>query len=269
MHRWQALGSRRAALLASVPGNCLPSGSRLFLSLLLALLFVPPSRAQDTGTAATEFHGKGVAISVVVHDSTGEAISSLARVKLFRGTIPAGQAETSHGRAELVVYDVGDFTVVVQSAGYATAQKELSIDAAGSAEVDIYLRPSSASPTAIPGRPLLAPKARKAVDQGVRALGIDNLAEAQKQASQAMLLAPTHPDVLYLQGVIFLKQRDWSKAQEVLEKATQVDPSNAQAHAALGMALCDQGKYEAAVVPLEKALQLNPSPSWDTRWTLA
>ncbi len=269
MRHCQASSSRRASRLPSLQAsNCFPPDSRLLL--LLVLLFVIPCRAQDTGTTATEFHGKGVAISVVVHDSSGEPISSLALVKLFRGTIPAGQAETSHGRAELVVYDVGEFTVVVQSAGYATAQKDLFIDAAGSAEVDIYLRPSSGIPSAVPGRPLLAPKARKAVDQGVRALGIDNLAEAQKQASQAMLLAPGHPDVLYLQGVIFLKQRDWSKAQEVLEKATQVDPSDAHAFTALGMALCDQGKYEAAVAPLEKALDLNPATSsWDARWALA
>jgi tetratricopeptide (TPR) repeat protein len=237
---------------------------------VLVLLFVLSAPAQDTGTAATEFHGKGVAISVVVHDSSGEPISSIAMVQLFRGTIPAGQAQTSHGRAELVVYDVGEFTVVVQSAGYATAQKDLFIDAAGNAVVDIDLRASSATPSAVPGRPLLAPKARKAVDQGVRALGEDKLEEAQKQASQAMLLAPGHPDVLYLQGVIFLKQRDWSKAQEMLEKATQIDASDANAFTALGMALCDQGKYEAAVPPLEKALQLTPAaPSWDTRWALA
>jgi tetratricopeptide (TPR) repeat protein len=74
---------------------------------------------------------------------------------------------------------------------------------------------------------------------------------------------------LYLQGLIFLKQRDWTGAQEALEKATQVDPTGASAFAALGMALCDQGKYEAAVSPLEKALQLNPASTWDTRWTLA
>ena len=271
MRHWQADNPCCARFLPSLSAtHCLLAVSRFVISFLPLLLFVLPSRAQDTGTAATEFHGKGVAISVVVYDSTGEPISSLAMVQLFRGTIPAGQAETSHGRAELVVYDIGDFTVVVQCAGYATAQKELSINAAGSTEVDIYLRPSSAKATAVPGRPLLAPKARKAVDQGVRALSADNLAEAQKQANQAMLLAPGHPDVLYLQGVVLLKQRDWSKAQEVLEKATQLDPSDAHAFTALGMALCDQGKYETAVGPLERALELNPAaPSWDTRWALA
>ncbi len=244
--------------------------SRFLCSLQLAVLFVLPSFAQDTGTAATEFHGQGVAISVVVHAPSGQPIASSAMVKLYRGTMPAGQAETAGGRAELVVNDLGNFTVEVQAGGYASAQKEVSIDANGRAQVDVYLRALSAEPATVPGRPLLAPKAKKAVDEGLQALGANNLAEAQKHCSEALRLAPGHPDVLYLQGVILLKQRNWSKAQEVLETAIQLDPSHANAFAALGMALGDQGKYEAAVAPLEKALQLNPAPaSWDTRWALA
>jgi len=267
----QAHSSCRPQLLPpATASHRLPPNSRFLFSLLLGLLFAFPGRAQDTGTAATEFYGKGVAISVVVHAPSGEPISSSAMVKLFRGTIPAGQTQTSAGRAELVANDLGEFTVVVQAAGYANTQKDFSINANGRAEVDVYLRALSANPTAVPGRPLLAPKAKKAVDEGLQALGVNNLAEAQRHASQAVRLAPGHPDVLYLQGVIFLKQRDWSKAQEVLANATKVDPSHANAFAALGMALYDQGKYEAAVAPLEKALQLNPAPSsWDTRWALA
>jgi Flp pilus assembly protein TadD len=271
MRRSQAHSSRRPQLLAPGPANnCFPSNPAFLLSLLLGLLLVFPSRAQDTGTASTEFHGNGVAISVVVHAPSGEPISSPAMVKLFRGTIPAGQAETTVGRAELVVNEIGDFTVIAQAGGYANAQKDFSVNAAGRAEVDVYLHALSANPAAAPGRPVLAPKAKKAVDQGLQALGANNVAEAQQHASQAMRLAPGHPDVLYLQGVVFLKQRDWSKAQELLEKATQLDPSHASALAALGMALCDQGKYEAAVAPLEKALKLKPAPaSWDARWALA
>jgi tetratricopeptide (TPR) repeat protein len=238
--------------------------------LFLVLLSVFPVRAQDTGTAETEFYGKGTAITVFVHDSAGNSLRSGAVVKLFHGgTIPAGQAQTEHGRAELVVTELGDFTVVVAAAGYASVQKELTIGAAGKAQVDIYLRALSANPGEVPSRPLLAPKARKAVDEGLQSLAADNLEEAQKQATKAMRLAPGHPDVLYLQGVVFLKQHDWSKAQEVLQRATQIDPSHANAFAALGMALCDQAKYETAVAPLEKALKLNPAISWDARWTLA
>ena len=243
---------------------------RLLLSLSLVSLFASPSHAQDTGTAATDFHGRGATITVVVHGSSGEPIASSALVKLFRGgTMPAGQAETDHGRAELVVNEIGDFTVIVEAAGYASVQKDLSIGAAGRTEVDIYLRSLSAGAPVVPGRPLLAPKARKAVDEGLQALAADNVSEAQKQAEKAVRLAPGHPDVLYLQGVVLLKQRDWPKAQQVLEKATQLDPAHPNAWAALGMSLCDQGKFDAAVAPLEKSVQLNPTPSWDTRWTLA
>jgi Flp pilus assembly protein TadD len=271
MRRSPAGSSRRAQFLALVRANHrVSSRCGFLLSLLLGLVFVFPSRAQDTGTAASEFYGKGVAIDLVVHGPSGQPISSSVMVKLFHGTIPAGQAETTDGRAELVVNEVGDFTVVVQAGGYANAQKDFSINSAGKAEVDVYLQALSANPTVVPGRPLLAPKAKKAVDEGLKSLGANNFAVAQKHASQAIRLAPGHPDVLYLQGVILLKERDWAKAQEVLEKAVQLDPSHANALAGLGMALCDQGKYDAAVAPLEKALHLNPaSTSWDTRSALA
>jgi len=74
---------------------------------------------------------------------------------------------------------------------------------------------------------------------------------------------------LYVQGVLWLKQRNWAQAQNALEKATQIDPNHARAFAALGMALCDQGKYDAAIEPLEKSLQLDAAGAWETRWTLA
>jgi tetratricopeptide (TPR) repeat protein len=239
--------------------------------LPLLLWCALPAAAQDSGSVGAEFHGNGAEITVVVHDSSGELIPSVALVKLFRGgTIPSGQAETSRGRAELVVNSLGDFTVLVEAAGYSSAQKEFSVDATGRTQIDIVLRRTAASDSSTPpGRPLLAPKAQKAVDEGLRALSADKTAEAEKHVAEAVRLAPGHPDVLYLEGVLYLKQHNWAQAQEVLQKATQLDPGNAQAFAALGMSLCDQGKYDAAIAPLEKALQLNPASAWDTRWTLA
>ena len=272
MHRLPPRGFTRFWFLRrTVLRRCWPThGPVLFVLLPLILRVDICAHAQDTGTTATEFHGTGVALTVIVHDAAGNPIPSVAMVKLFRGgTIPSGQTETEHGRAELVAYDLGDFTVVAEAPGYASAQKEVSINANGRAEVDIYLRSlSTPTPASAPGRPLLAPKAKKAVDQAFAALAANDLGKAQKQAAQAMSLAPGHPDVLYLQGVILLKQRDWSRAQQFLEKATQVESSSASAFVALGMALFDQKKYDAAVAPLEKALKLNPS-SWDARWTLA
>ena len=253
----------------STESFCFAVPSGLGTAFLVAL-FVCPTQAQDTGTASTEFYGKGTAVTVMVRDASGNPIRAATMVKLFHGgTMPAGQAQTEGGGAELVVTELGDFTAVIAAPGYASVQKDFSVGAAGKTQVDVFLRALSADPAAPISRPLLAPKAQKAVDKGLQALSADNLGEAQKQATTAMLLASGHPDVLYLQGIVLLKQREWSKAQETLEKATQVDPAHASAFAALGMALCDQGKYEAAITPLEKALQLNPALSWDARWTLA
>jgi tetratricopeptide (TPR) repeat protein len=236
------------------------------------LVFVLPACCQDSGSEVNEFHGSGAEITVTVHDSSGEPISAAAMVKLYRdGTILSRQGETSRGRAMLVVNNLGEFTVIVEAAGYESAQKEVSVQVTGRTQVDIYLRRLSApgASTGVPGRATLAPKAKEALDRGLQALSADKMGEAEKFVGEAMRLAPGHPDVLYVQGVVYLKQRNWTQAQNALEKATQIDPNHARAFAALGMAFCDQGKYDAATQPLEKSLQLDAGGAWETRWTLA
>jgi tetratricopeptide (TPR) repeat protein len=236
------------------------------------LVFVLPACCQDSGSEVNEFHGSGAEITVTVHDSSGEPISSAAVVKLYRdGTMLSRQGETSRGRALLVVNNLGEFTVIVEAAGYESAQKEVSVEVTGRTQVDVYLRRLSggASTAVVPGRPLLAPKAKEALEKGLQALSADKMKEAEKYVDEALRLAPGHPDVLYVQGVLFLKQRNWAQAQDALEKATQIEPNHARAFAALGMALCDQRKYDAAIEPLEKSLQLDPASTWETRWTLA
>ena len=245
--------------------------ARFLLPMMLCLAFAFPVFCQDAGSEEKEFYGNGCVISVTVHDSSGGPIPSPATVKLYRGTIPSGQQQTSRGIAELVVTSLGEFTVIVAAPGYDETQKEVSVRIAGRAQVDVYLRrPSVGGSTAgALGRPVLTPKAKEALNKGLLALSADKTGEAEKHVNEAIRLAPGHPDVLYVQGVLGLKQRKWTQAQMALEKATQIDPSHAQAFAALGMALCDQGKYDAAIMPLEKSLQLSVSGAWETRWALA
>jgi tetratricopeptide (TPR) repeat protein len=84
---------------------------------------------------------------------------------------------------------------------------------------------------------------------------------------EAAKLAPGHPDVLFVEGVLYLSLGNWTQAQSVLEKAAQMDPGSARVLGALGMALTDQGKYEEAIPPLEKSLQLEAG-GWETHWAL-
>jgi tetratricopeptide (TPR) repeat protein len=242
------------------------------LPIVSCSAFAIPACCQDSGSEVNEFHGSGAEITVTVHDSSGEPIPSAAIVKLYRyGTMLSRQGETSRGRAMLVVNNLGEFTVIVEAAGYESAQKEVSVQVTGRAQVDIYLRRLSGPGSAAraPGRPMLAPKAKEALEKGLQALSAEKMKEAEKYVGEAMRLAPGHPDVLYVQGVLSLRQRNWAQAQDTLEKATQIDPNHARAFAALGMALCDQGKYDAAIAALEKSLQLDAAGAWETRWTLA
>lgn len=260
----------QAQVRASV---CLRPGiARFLLPTVYCLAFVLPAYSQDSGSAERESFGNGSEITVTVHDSSGEPISAAAMVKLYRdGSFPSGQTQTLRGSAVLVVNNLGEFTVTVEAAGYGNAQKEVSVRVPGRTQVDIYLRRLSAggSPAGVPGRPLLAPKAKQATEKGLQALSADKMGEAEKHVDEAMRLAPGHPDVLYVQGVLRLKQGYWAQAQNALEKATQIDPNHARAFAALGMAFCDQGNYAAAIAPLEKSLQLDANGTWETRWTLA
>jgi len=242
----------------------------LFFALSISV-FILPLAAQDVERQEREFLGSGSVITVKIHDASGGSLSSFAVVKLFRGVYPSGQRETSNGVAEFVVTNLGEFTVVVSAPGYAESQKDVTVNITGRAQVDVYLRRSSPEGTVenVPGRPLLTPKAKEALNNGLRALKADKLHEAEKYIAEALRLAPGNPDVLYLQGVLELRKRDWQQAQTALEKATQVDPGSSAAFAALGMALCNAGKYDAAVSPLEKSLQLDPTGTWQTRWALA
>ena len=266
----QRLVQPRARLRAR--GCARLSASRLLIPMVSCVVFACPACCQDTGSAERESYGNGSEITVTVHDISGEPISTAALVKLYRdGTILSRQGETSRGSAVLVVNSLGEFSVIVEAAGYESAQKDVSVQVTGRTHVDVYLRRISAagSTTRVPGRPVLAPKAKEALEKGLQALSADKLSEAEKYVGEAMRLASGHPDVLYMQGVLSLKQRNWPQAQSALEKATQIDPNHARAFAALGMALCDEGKYDVAIKPLEKSLKLDAAGTWETRWTLA
>jgi len=244
---------------------------RFLLPLVLCLSFsTPPALCQDSGGEGTVLRGDKAEISLTVRDSSGEAITVPASVRIFKEGMPIDQKEASRGRAFFILRSLGDYTLVVSATGYKAAQKDVAVPVAMKAEVDIYLQKESATGdnTGIPGKPLLAPKAREALDKGLQALSANKLAEAEKFVDEAVKLAPGHPDVLFMQGVLYLNLRKWTLAQSVLEKAAQIDPSNAHVLGALGMALTDQGKYEAAIAPLEKSLQLEAVGGWETHWAL-
>jgi len=219
-----------------------------------------------------EVRGFRAEIDVTVVDTSGNPISVAAGVRVLRDGVPYDQGTTSKGHVFFMVPASGEFTVSVEAAGYKSAHKDVSVAMPSKYDVEITLQRDN-SPVFMPGvagNPILAPKAKQALDKAIQSLRDDKLDQAEKALDQAMKLAPNNPDVLYVMGVLDLKRREWTKAQGVLEKATQLEPNSARALAALGMALCDQQKYAEAIPPLEKAVQVDPAArDWETHWSLA
>jgi Flp pilus assembly protein TadD len=243
----------------------------VLLTLVCLLLFSLPARCQDSADQGTMSRGDRAEIAVTLRDNSGGIITSAATIKLSRNGIPVDQSSTSHGRAFFILRALGDYTVTGEAAGYKNGQKDVSLSIAIKEDVQIILQRDLASneTAGVPGKPLLAPKAKEALDKGSQAMREDKLDEAQKYLNEAMKLAPANPDVLYIQGVLYLRKSDWVHAQTVLEKSSELEPNQARVLAGLGMALCNQKKYEAAIPKLEKSLQLDPTEGWETEWALA
>jgi hypothetical protein len=247
-----------------------------FAARMLFLLFVcwlcPVSaHSQDSGDRGTLNRGDRAEIAVAVRDASGQLLVTPASVSLYKNGAAIDQSSTSRGRAFFVPRSLGEFTVAVEAAGYKSAQKEVSLSMPILAEVDIYLQPESSSnvTVGVPGKPLLAPKAKEALVKGLQALAENKLDEAQKHVSEALKLAPGNPEVLYVQGVVYMRRSNWAKAQSVLETANQLEADQPRVLAALGMSLSNQNKYDEAIPTLEKAIKLDPSASWESQWALA
>ena len=237
----------------------------LAVAFLLSLFCV---YAQDSSSDTQALRTDRPTISLTVRNSAGETITTAGTVKLLHDGILAGSAGLSHGRAFFSSLPFGDYTLVVEATGYKSTQRDVNLSVAMRYEVDANLQKEGVdSGDAASAKPLLAPKAKDALDKALKALSSNKLSEAQEHLDEAVRLAPNHPDVLYAQGVLYIQQKNWAQAQSVLEKASQMDPTNGRAFSALGMAFVDDGKYDSAIAPLEKSVQLN-SGTWETHWAL-
>src|SRR5258708_26891617 len=116
--------------------------------------------AQDSSSDNSTLRSDRPEISLTVHSSTGETITTAGTVKLLHDGIPAGDAGLSHGRAFFGSLPFGDYTLVVEASGYKSTQRDLSLSVAMRYEVDANLQKEGVdSVDAGSAKPLLAPKA--------------------------------------------------------------------------------------------------------------
>jgi len=259
-----------------------PEGRDLGLSLLVlaaALVFAtqasaqnPPSTPLDRPSLA-EVNPPALGNLVVrVRGSGGAPLPVLAIVRLYSNFTSYQVTSSTRDAAEAVFRNVpvGEYRVEVSAPGYTIANEEAGLWSPNSTSyVFVDLHPESApSSTPSPGPPLLAPKAKQALEDAAAALRANDLKLAQQHLDRARKLVPGHPDLFFLQGLLYLRQEDLAQARAFLEQAVSIFPGHVAAQSALGGVLYRLSDFAAASAALDKAVQLEPQ-SWPAHRTLA
>ena len=154
-----------------------------FLLPILLCNFLCPLVAwcQSNSGEELDFRGSNAEIDVTIRGSSGEVISVPATVILLRDGTPYDQGMTSKGQMFFILHNLGDFTVSVNAAGYKSGQKDVSVATKTKYEVDVGLQRNTSSnfTSGAAGNPILAPKAKEALDKGMQALRDDDLDAAE------------------------------------------------------------------------------------------
>ncbi len=247
------------------------------LELLLFCLMLPVHGFEPVPGAATEALGTpgasgGAQLTVYVRDESGAVFSGLALVTLQNlASQTLATSRTMGGRAVFEDLGAGEYTAVVDSPGYLTANEHANISLPEQQEqifVTLKRDPDSRIVSSPIGPPVLSPKLQRELSKTVEALHANNLDVAQKHLEAAYRLAPSNPEVNYLRGLLADRQGNVASAQTNWEKTISLDPKHNLALQGLAAILARRSDFTGARGYLERVLQSDPN-SWHAHQLLS
>lgn len=213
-------------------------------------------------------------LEVNVRLATGAQLPEPVEVVAFSPALSVRFRGTTDAAGQVLFGEVlpGYYTIEINADGYERLNEEVSVDESNPVtKVYINLRPLGMKPVAATpasAAPVLPQKARKEVEKAQQALRAKNYPESEKYITRALKIAPSHPFVNYMAGLLYFRLDKLDLAQTHLEKATLLNSSHAPSFGLLGTVLYRKGKYAGAIAALERALVLDPNP-WETHWAIA
>src|ERR1700722_782880 len=202
----------------------------------------------------------------------GSALDKMAVVTLCNLSGQTITSKTTFGsQAVFTPLNKGQYTVNVEAAGYAKTQAEAQIVAShGQQVIIVTLQPDSASGATYtaPVGVVLSPKAQKESSKGVEALQANKFDEAIKHLDAAHHLAPNHPDITYMLGVVYEKKGDLVAARKCWDEALQAYPRHLSSLLASGDIALRQDDVTGARKYLDPAVEVAPN-SWRAHGLLA
>jgi Flp pilus assembly protein TadD len=90
-------------------------------------------------------------------------------------------------------------------------------------------------------------------------LAQNNVTKAKAKFMETLSLDPTHKGALNNLGVIAMREKDWTSAENYFRGALKIEPQNAKTHYLLAAALFETGDRNAARLEIEEALKISPN----------
>jgi tetratricopeptide (TPR) repeat protein len=171
---------------------------------------------------------------------------------------------TTGGRAIFDELGPGEYTAVVDAPGYLAASEHVNITLPNQQEqviVTLKRDNDSLMASAPAGPPMLSPKLQKELSRAVEALHANNFDAAQRHLDVAYRLAPSNPQVNYMQGLLADRRGNAAAAQASWEKTISLDPKHNLALLGLASLLVHRSDFAGARGYLERVLQNDPN-SW-------
>jgi tetratricopeptide (TPR) repeat protein len=124
---------------------------------------------------------------------------------------------------------------------------------------------ASARSTAVPQRNTAAARmeglpanAMRSLPLAARHLDLRQLDSAADALREAIAIAPTHPEILRLQGVLAYRQGRFDDAIALVRRTLAAWPDDAAALGNLGSALADSGRVDEALATMRRASEVAP-----------
>jgi len=94
---------------------------------------------------------------------------------------------------------------------------------------------------------------------GHQLYGQNEYSTALERYNMAETCDPSHSDIYYWRGVLFMRQGSLAEAQQDLEKAAQLNPRHFESYRSLDWVLAKQGKWDAVIEHWNRFLALQPN----------
>lgn len=217
-----------------------------------------------TRTVRTTAPDTGIVTFKVYTEKVGARLDRQAIVKLVNLANESNSFQPTDENSECVISDIayGDYSAEVSAVGYLSTHQEVKVVSTHSTlEFDIVLH---RDPTAVNldiSDTLFSVKARKATKRAITALKSGDLKNAQKHLDEAFKLAPNNPELNFLQGYLYVENKDFVRAESYLKTATTLNPDNGRAFTLLGRVGLEKHDYPAARSALEQAV-LTDTGNW-------